>query len=217
MVRTLLVLAIGSFLNVMPVSAEERPPQITWEWYRAAEIHRNNPKAHPSQLRVAANYHRMAAEKGNPASAYKFAEMLENGIGVTQDYEKALTWYLRAAEHRDKHAYFRIGFLHQKGLGTPVNPAEAITWYQRAAKLDNEWAYHMLALMYADGEGVDRDTRKAVTYLEKSLPRTRDAYGQFRLGSLLEKQNPGRARKLLRQSAAAGNAEAARMLAEKGW
>jgi uncharacterized protein len=81
----------------------------------------------------------------------------------------------------------------------------------------NEWAYHMLAFMYADGEGVRKDLKKARRYLERSLPRTRDNWAQFKLASLIAKDNPGRARRLLRQSAAAGNADAIKMLAERGW
>jgi hypothetical protein len=75
----------------------------------------------------------------------------------------------------------------------------------------------MMAFMYADGEGVRRDARKAKAYFEKSLPRTKDHWAQFKLAALIQRENPGRARKLLRQSAAAGNADAIVMLAEKGW
>jgi TPR repeat protein len=215
--RSIAVVAVAALCAVVPASAGDGPPQVTWDWYRAAEILRDNPDAHPDQLKVAANYHRMAAEKGNAASAYKLAEMYENNVGVRQNYQEALKWYLMAAKRGDKHAEFRLGVLHQKGLGTPPDPVAAISWYQRAAQKDNEWAYHMMAFMYADGEGVRRDARKAKAYFEKSLPRTKDHWAQFKLAALIERENPGRARKLLRQSAAAGNADAIVMLAEKGW
>lgn len=215
--RRVFALAFGSLFAVFPADAKDRPPRITWDWYHAAEIYRNHQGARPEDLRLAARYHRMAAEKGNAASAYKLAEMYENGAGVTQSYKNALNWYRRSAEHGDKHAEFRLGFLHQKGLGTPVNLAAAISWYERAARQDNEWAYHMLAFMYADGEGVRRDLKKARALFEKSLPRTQDSWAQFKLASLIAKDDPARARRLLRQSAAAGNADAIKMLAERGW
>ena len=192
-------------------------PQTTWEWFHAAETYKAYPNRTDADLRIAARYYALAANKGNAAAAYKLGEMYENGAGVGKDYGTALTWYRAAADAGDKYGQFRVGWLHQQGLGTQRDMREARLWYERSAAQGDEWAYHMLAFMYADGDGVERDVALARRYFEISLPRTDDNWAKWKLATLIEASDPPRARQLLMESSAGGNVQAGEELRRKGW
>lgn len=214
-----LALLLVATLTIIPspVDAKSNPPQITWEWFGAAETYKRYPNRTRNDLLIAARYHRMAALKGNTSSAYKLAEMYENGIGVNQDYKAALRWYQAAADGGDKHGEFRVGYFYQKGLAVPQDMLAARYWYERSARQDNEWAFHMLAFMFADGDGVEKDVSLARRYFEISLPRTDDHWAKWKLATLIEASDPRHARQLLRESAAQGNTQAADLLRQHGW
>ena len=208
------VLAVA--MLAMPSLAQTvKPPQVTWDWWRAGEIYKKGytPGSQRDQ-KIASRYYRKAAEMGNDSAAYALAEMYENGIGVKQNYAEAIKWYREAANAGNKYAQFRVGWFYEQGLGVRKNMAEAARWYIRSAAKDNEWAYHMLGFMLADGNGVRKDLALARKYLEISVPRTNDDWGKWKLATLIRSQDPGRSRKLLREAAAAGNLEARKALRE---
>lgn len=196
--------------------AHADPPQITWEWFNAAETYRNYKTKGKDDLAIAAHYFRLAADKGNPAAAYKLGECFENGVGVPKDPVKALDWYRRSAAGGDKYAELRIGWFYQKGIAVPASPEVAAEWYKLAAGKQNIWAFHMLAFMYLDGEGVPQDRARAERYFELSLPQTNDAWAKVKLAGLIKEREPVRARRLLQEAAAAGNPEAAARLSASG-
>jgi uncharacterized protein len=195
---------------------QTKPPQISWDWFNAAETYRHYTRKSPNDLTIAAHYFRLSAEKGNAPAAYKLGEMYENGEGVAKSDADALTWYRKAADAGDKFGQFRVGWFYQKGLGMPADLPEAARWYRLSAAQDNEWAYDMLAFMLADGQGVPKDEDLARKYFELSLPRTQDNWARWKLATLILAEDPKRARLLLRQSAAAGNPEASKALQALG-
>ncbi len=60
--------------------------------------------------------------------------MYQNGLGVKQDYTRALFWHLRAAEKGDSAAQNNTGWMYRYGLGVEQDRTMAIFWYQKAAK-----------------------------------------------------------------------------------
>jgi uncharacterized protein len=191
------------------ITAKADPLQITWEWYNTAETYRNYKVKGKDDLRISARYFRMAAEKGNSTAAYKLGEAYEEGIGLPKDPVQALDWYRRAASQGDKYADLRIGYFYQKGIVVPRDPVAAVDWYRKSAAKENIWAYHMLAFMLADGEGLPKDVKLAKAYLEKSLPQTNDHWAKWKLARLIQAEDPARAKQLLKEASAAGNAQAA--------
>lgn len=192
--------------------AQAKPPQVSWEWFNAAETYRNYARRSPNDLKIAAHYFRLAAEKGNAPAAYKLGEMYEKGEGVGKSNADAFAWYRKAADAGDRYGQFRVGYFYQKGMGVPLDPPEAARWYRLSAAQDNEWAYDMLAFMLADGQGVPKDEELARRYFEQSLPRTDDNWARWKLATLIMAKDPKRAKLLLQQSAAAGNPEASKAL-----
>lgn len=196
--------------------AQAKPPQITWDWFNAAEAYRHYAKKSPDDLTIAAHYYRLAADKGNAPAAYKLGEMYEKGEGVAKSDVDAFAWYRKAADAGDQYGQFRVGWFHQKGLGTKADPPEAARWYRLSAAQGNAWAYDMLAFMLADGQGMPKDEDLARKYFEQSLPRTKDNWAQWKLATLIMAKDPKRAKQLLQQAAAAGNPEASKALRALG-
>ena len=52
------------------------------------------------------------------------------GLGVPQDYAKAMTWYRKAAEQGDVGAQTNMGTIYSDGLGVQQNFAEALAWFR---------------------------------------------------------------------------------------
>jgi len=186
--------------------------RITWEWYNAAEIHQGRKTATSGEQKLAAHYFRLAAEKGNPSAAYKLGEIYENGWGLAADPVQAFTWYMKAASKNDKHGQLKVGWCYQKGIAVQPDAKIAAIWYRLAAENGNIWGYHMLGFMLADGDGTAKDVGQARRYFELSLPKTNDHWAKWKLAHLIEQDDPARARGLLKEAAAAGNAQAAEEL-----
>jgi uncharacterized protein len=193
---------------VMAGAVLAEPARITWEWYNAAEVHQAGRVQGENSLKLTAHYFRLAAEKGNAAAAYKLGEIYENGRGLPADPLQAFYWYMRAAAKNDKHGQLKVGWCYQKGIAVEANPRIAAIWYRLAAENDNIWGYHMLGFMLADGEGVTKDVAEARRYFERSLPKTKDHWAKWKLALLIASEEPGRARALMKEAAAAGNAQA---------
>lgn len=187
-------------------------PQRTWGWYNAAEAHENLLEKRRGDPRLVARYYRLAAENGNVTAAYKLGEIYENGLGLPADPVQAFFWYMKAAAQNNKHGQLKVGWCYQKGIAVQADPKIAAIWYQAAAENDNIWGYHMLAFLFADGEGVPQDAKLARRYFEASLPKTRDHWAKWRLAQLIAAEDPKRAKSLLEEAAAAGNAQAAEEL-----
>eukprot|EP00913_Durusdinium_trenchii_P027064 g25399.t1 len=171
--------------------------------------------ADPVGGKLAAHYFRLAADRGNAAAAYKLGEIYENGWGFAPDLFQAFYWYMKAAARNDKHGQLKVGWCYQKGIAVQADPRIAAIWYRTAADNDNVWGYHMLAFMLADGEGLPRDVDLARQYFELSLPKTGDHWAKWKLAHLIAAENPKRARALLKEAAAAGNAQAAEELGRR--
>lgn len=190
------------------------PPQISWEWFNAAEIYRQERPQKARDLAIAAHYYRMAADKGNTAAAYRLADAYEHGTGVKQNDQEALRWYRFAAERGDKYALLRTGWFYEKGLGTDTNLAVAAIYYEAAAERGNEWGYSMLAFLLADGRGVPQDVTRAQHYFEISIPKTQDPWAEWKLATIIADKNPQASQALLRKAAAAGNEKAIEALSQ---
>ncbi|MBI2512993.1 MAG: sel1 repeat family protein [Opitutae bacterium] len=67
-----------------------------------------------------AHYEKLAND-GDVAAMTELALRYHQGTGVTQNYQKAYDWYLKAIEKGDGDALNNIGVMHRDGLGVPKN------------------------------------------------------------------------------------------------
>lgn len=88
-----------------------------------------------------------------------------NGYGVTQDYKKAIEWYLLSSEKGNLDSARNLAWLYEDGKGTDVNKSEAFKWMKVAAKKGWKSASISLGRFYLYGIGTESDKDKAFALL----------------------------------------------------
>ncbi len=123
--------------------------------------------------RLAFEYSKVDAEKGDPAAQYKLGVMYGLGLGVAQDYAEALRWYQRAARAGDARSQSNLGFMYGTGRGVPQDYIQAYAWYNVAS---------------ASGEDSARYNREAVAgrmspaQIEKAQKLSAEIFDQINQG-----------------------------------
>ena len=94
------------------------------------------------------------AEKGNVKAQFNLGLMYDSGMGVSQDYKKALNWYRKAADQGHTKSQYNLGALYDNGISVSQDYKEAVDWYLKAAKQGHAKSQNNLANMLYDGRGV---------------------------------------------------------------
>lgn len=101
------------------------------------------------------------AESGSAEAQNNLGHMYEEGLGVSQNYQTAMTWYRRAAEQDLSQAQHNVGLLYYNGYGVQANPREAVRWFRQSADQGLDESEYMMGLAYYQGEGVELDYKEA--------------------------------------------------------
>jgi TPR repeat protein len=107
-----------------------------------------------------------AANQGIAAAKQKLGFLYEEGLGVTQDYDKARGYYELAAKQGLAAAQYNLGYMYDEGLGVTQDYDKARHYYELAAKQGLAAAQYNLGYMYDEGLGVTTDDDKAREYFE---------------------------------------------------
>lgn len=91
----------------------------------------------------------------------------DNGYGITQDYKKAIEWYLHSAEKGNVHSARNLAWLYEYGKGTEVNKSDAFKWMSFANKYGYETTSISLGRYYLYGIGTEKNESKALELLSK--------------------------------------------------
>ncbi|WP_273802786.1 tetratricopeptide repeat protein, partial [Proteus vulgaris] len=62
------------------------------------------------------------------------AMMYAQGLGVTQNLEKAAFWFRKAAQGGNVIAQFHIGQMYSIGSGVDLDDEKAVFWFRKVAK-----------------------------------------------------------------------------------
>jgi S1-C subfamily serine protease len=77
----------------------------------------------------AAEWFRLAAERGHPKAQNHLGIMYLGGTGVPESYDEAYRWVAQGAFQGDADAQTNLGYLYRDGTGVPVNYVEAYKWW----------------------------------------------------------------------------------------
>jgi len=130
------------------------------------------------------------AEKGYPRAQVHMGWIYERGVGVPQDYQKALEWYEKATSNGAKNAPAQIGNMYEKGFGVKQNYEKAAEYYKRSIELDGSLGYARMGYLYETGKGVQLDRVKAVEYYDKAIAKG-NYHAMTLLGLLYQHGNGG--------------------------
>jgi TPR repeat protein len=73
------------------------------------------------------------AQRGDAHARAMLGFMYENGYGVPQSYDVAVSWYLQAAEQGDPEGQYLLGLMYDSGFGVTQNVILAHKWLNLAA------------------------------------------------------------------------------------
>jgi len=104
---------------------------------------------------------RPLAANGDARAQYELGFMYDRGLGVTQDFKEAASWYRKAAEQGNAPAQFYIGQMYDIGNAVPQDYREAASWYRKAAEQGEALAQLHLGFLYDHGQGVPVDRVQA--------------------------------------------------------
>ncbi|CAM8971569.1 unnamed protein product [Rhodiola kirilowii] len=122
------------------------------------------------------------AHKGNTDAMYRIGVFHYFGLrGLRRDYNKALSWFLKAVEKGESRAMELLGEFYARGVGVERNYTKAYEWLRQASKLQLYSAYNGLGYLYVKGYGVEKNYTKAKEYFELAAE-NEDAGGHYNLG-----------------------------------
>src|SRR5690606_38554008 len=102
------------------------------------------------------------ARKNDPAAMRNIGHLYRRGLGVEQDYQKAMTWYKRAATLGLDRAQANVAGMYLAGEGVEQDYAQAANWFAQAAQQGHVISQYNLALLLENGLGVRKDERMAL-------------------------------------------------------
>jgi len=125
------------------------------------------------------------AEKGYSRAQVLMGLIHERGMGVEQDYLKALEWYEKAIVNGAKNAPAHIGRMYELGFGVKQDYAKAAEYYRRSINMGGSLGYARMGFLHETGKGVQFDRVKAVSYYEEAMARG-DYHAMALLGLLYQ-------------------------------
>lgn len=145
------------------------------QYLLAVSIYKQS-KGNEREYLKAAEWYQKAAEQGYVPAQSALSRMYENGVGVKQDYEKAVFWSHEAcrltqqsAEQGDSDAQYRLGNMYTCGEpGLEKDVQTAVRWYKKAAALGHRDAQLHLGELYEKGKDVTQDYGEAIEWYEKA-------------------------------------------------
>lgn len=122
---------------------------------------------------------KQAAELGNAAAMYMYADFLLDGNGVPDDKAAAVLWLKRSFKAGHAAAGYRIAVLYHEGIGVEPNVVMAAKFAIAAADKGSSDSAFLAGAMYRDGLGVKADLAKAFEYFTKAAIEGKHTKAQF--------------------------------------
>jgi len=166
---------------------------------------------------------RTAAERGDSAAQFRYAEMLRDGRGVKKNVLESAMWMRKAADAGLAAAQCQMGLFYMNGLGVDRDEDKAVEWLKKATAQNHAQAQYNLGLYYAKFS--DKEAcKQAVKWLKEAIKQDY-ADAEYNLAKLyLNPHHPAsrepdaarRAFALLRRAATQNHSGAKKTLEELG-
>ena len=165
-VSSTLGIALCQFLAVPPAMAQAQDPTTVAPTETPSQPFDAGVKAYDSGEYTAAHDIWLPwAHRGDPAAQRNLAHLYRMGLGVSQDFVQAASWYRLAADSGLARAQANLAAMYLRGQGVAQDAKEAAFWFTSAATNGHALAQYNLALLYLRGEGVERSEAKAAGWL----------------------------------------------------
>jgi TPR repeat protein len=133
------------------------------------------------QYKEAFKLYEIMAKDNDHTALFSLGLMYSKGLGVPQNYLKAVDFYKRAILHGNTFAASNLGYLFATGTGVKKDLKKAFILYKFAAEKGNTKAQRSIATMYYLGRGVKQNYQEALKWLRKTAEQG-EAKEQFWFG-----------------------------------
>ncbi len=107
------------------------------------------------------------ADQGDINAICHLGILYKDGIGVTQDFDKAFDYFTQSADAGHEKAKFALGYFYLKGLGSVLQDYDkAVEYFEDSTDL---MARHWFSFCQYFGYGLEGDKNEAVNLLYKNL------------------------------------------------
>lgn len=106
------------------------------------------------------------AQNNDPAAMRNVGHIYRRGLGIDQDFKKAMNWYKRAATLGFDRAQANVGDMYLKGEGVPQDYEQAVQWFARAARQGHVLSQYNLGLLLENGLGIEKNEELALGWYE---------------------------------------------------
>lgn len=108
------------------------------------------------------------ANEGDMVAQNEIGKCYSKGIGVSQDFEKALLWFMKAAEQGYANAQYNAGNMFYKGQGVKQDNSMAFSLFKKAADQGLPNSEYALGTCYYYGHGIEKDYAQAFKWYMKA-------------------------------------------------
>jgi ABC-2 type transport system ATP-binding protein len=108
------------------------------------------------------------AERGNPLSEHRYADLLFKTAWNNEDRKEALKWFLISADKGNINSKSQVAVMYRDGVGVPTDMKSSIRMFREAAASGHYWAQVSLAEMLLSGVKVDKDESEAFKWFLRS-------------------------------------------------
>jgi len=162
----------------------------------------------------AAAWYRKAADKGDPAGQFAYANCLAAGTGIAKNEADAAKWLGDAVGQNHGPALVKKG--QALMAASDDKREEAVQLFKKAADKDDGVGQYELGRCYENGTGVDKDEREAVGWYKKSARagyvNGQLAYGKCLLHGVGVQESRGLANYWIKLAAQQGSDEAKKLI-----
>jgi len=163
---------------------------------------------------------KMDAEKGDGEALCDLGYCCDMGYGLSEDNEKAVTYYKASAETGYPRGQSNLGYMYNNGEGVTTDKEKALEYFKKAADAGFPLAQSNIAEMYEEEE-ITRNPKLALKYYQMAAdqgypPALCSLADLYYSGSGVPKDQT-KAMELYRRSAEFGNSDAQYTLGKIYW
>ncbi len=164
---------ISNALKSIDESSIDDLPYSSVAYCRLANLYENGIGTEQDPEK-AIEFHKKAADLGNPISTHQLGWIYDRAKGVEQDFDIANYWYWKAISLGNTDSMYDIGYNYENGRGFEQDLEKSFAWYERAANLGNLPAINNLGYSYEFGRGTEKDVEKAYEWYLKGAEQGAD-------------------------------------------
>ncbi|OHS98165.1 hypothetical protein TRFO_09016 [Tritrichomonas foetus] len=148
----------GIVLNILKEKANQNNPEMIF--YLAKKYYDDK------EFRNSYKWFMKSVICGSTEAMIYLSTMLENGEGVSKDFEKSVFWLTQASNLYNSNALYRLGICYLKGRKNVIkNPQKGIRLLTKAANLNHIDAQFQLGWFYNSGRFVKgKDFQKSAKF-----------------------------------------------------